>query len=317
VAPDGEGDGGLMESFVALVATTMNAGTPLLLAALGIVISERSGVVNLGIEGMMLVAAVLGFTIVHWTGSYGLGFVAGAVAGAALAVLFGAMTLGLLTNQFATGLALALFGAGLSAFIGQPLQGMTLPARGRDGIPVLQDIPVLGPALFGQHWLVYGALALAGAVAWFLFRTRGGLVLRAVGESPESAHALGYPVRRIRFAALAFGGACAGLAGAYLSTVYTPLWSEGMVAGRGWIALALVTFATWRPARVLLGAYLFGGVTMLQFHLQGLGVEVATQLLAMTPYLATIVVLALISRNPRWIRLNMPASLGKPFNPNA
>ena len=317
VAPHGEGDGSLMESFVALVATTMNAGTPLLLAALGIVISERSGVVNLGIEGMMLVAAVLGFTVVHWTGSYGLGFVAGALAGAALAVLFGAMTLGLLTNQFATGLALALFGAGLSAFIGQPLQGVTLPVREHDGIPLLQDIPVLGPALFGHHWLVYGALALAGAVTWFLFRTRGGLVLRAVGESPESAHALGYPVRRIRFAALAFGGACAGLAGAYLSTVYTPLWSEGMVAGRGWIALALVTFATWRPGRVLLGAYLFGGVTMLQFHLQGLGIEVATQLLAMTPYLATIVVLALISRNPRWIRLNMPASLGKPFNPNA
>jgi hypothetical protein len=154
-------------------------------------------------------------------------------------------------------------------------------------------------------------------VAWFLFRTRGGLVLRAVGEAPESAHALGYPVRRIRFAALAFGGACAGLAGAYLSTVHTPLWSEGMVSGRGWIALALVTFATWRPGRVLLGAYLFGGVTMLQFYLQGQGVDIGSQWLAMTPYLATIVVLALISRNPRWIRLNMPASLGKPFNPNA
>ena len=306
-----------MDSFVALIATTMNAGTPLLLAALGIVISERSGVVNLGIEGMMLVAAVLGFSTVHWTGSYAIGFVAGAAAGALLATLFGGLTVGLLTNQFATGLALALFGAGLSAFLGQPLQGVTLPTRAHDGIPVLADIPVIGPALFSQHWLVYGALVLALAVAWFLFRSRGGLVLRAVGESPESAHALGYPVRRIRFAALAFGGACAGVAGAYLSTVYTPLWSEGMVAGRGWIALALVTFATWRPGRVLFGAYLFGGVTMLQFYLQGLGVEVATQLLAMTPYLATILVLALISRNPRWIRLNMPASLGKPFNPNA
>ncbi|MGZ8981916.1 MAG: ABC transporter permease, partial [Burkholderiaceae bacterium] len=260
-----------MEGLVGLVATTMNAGTPLLLAALGIVISERSGVVNLGIEGMMLVAAVLGFAAVHWTGSYGLGFVAGASAGALLAVLFGALTLGLLTNQFATGLALALFGAGLSAFIGQPLQGTNLPMREHDGIPMLAHIPVVGPALFAHHWLVYGALALAVAVAWFLFHSRGGLVLRAVGESPESAHALGYPVRRIRFAALAFGGACAGLAGAYLSTVYTPLWSEGMVAGRGWIALALVTFATWRPGRVLFGAYLFGGVTMLQFHLQGLG----------------------------------------------
>jgi general nucleoside transport system permease protein len=306
-----------MDAVAALVATTLNAGTPLLLAALGIVVSERSGVVNLGIEGMMLVAAVLGFSAVVWSGSYPLGFLAGAMAGAVLATFFGALTLGLLTNQLATGLALALFGAGLSAFLGQPLQGVTLPGRGGDGIPLLADLPVVGPALFAQHWLVYAALALAAGVAWFLFASRGGLILRAVGESPESAHALGYPVRRIRFAALAFGGACAGLAGAYLSTVYTPLWSEGMVAGRGWIALALVTFATWRPGRVLFGAYLFGGVTMLQFHLQGLGIDVSTQLLAMTPYLATIAVLALISRNPRWIRLNMPASLGKPFNPNA
>jgi simple sugar transport system permease protein len=306
-----------MDAFAALIATTLNAGTPLALAALGIVISERSGVVNLGIEGIMLVAAVLGFSAVYWSGAYTLGFIAGAIAGSLLALIFGALTVGLLTNQFATGLALALFGAGLSAFLGQPMQGVTLPARGGDGIPLLDQIPLIGPALFSAHWLAYGAIALAGAVAWFLFRTRGGLVLRAVGESPESAHALGMPVRRIRLSALAFGGACAGLAGAYLSTVYTPLWSEGMVAGRGWIALALVTFGTWRPGRVLAGAYLFGGVTMLQLHLQGLGVEVPTELLAMTPYIATIVVLALISRNPRWIRLNMPSALGKPFAPTA
>jgi simple sugar transport system permease protein len=317
MAAAGARGGGVMDTTAALIATTMNAGTPLLLAALGIVVSERSGVVNLGIEGIMLVAAVLAFGAVHASGIHALGFAAGALAGAALALLFGALTIGLLTNQFATGLALALFGAGLSAFIGQPLQGVTLPARGHDGVTLLAGLPFVGPALFAHHWLVYAALALAAAVAWFLFRTRGGLVLRAVGESPEAAHALGHPVRRIRFAALAFGGACAGLAGAYLSTVYTPLWSEGMVAGRGWIALALVTFATWRPWRVLFGAYLFGGVTMLQFHLQGLGIDVATQLLAMTPYLATIAVLALISRNARWIRINMPASLGKPFNPNA
>jgi len=310
------GEGRLMEIITSLVATTMSAGTPLLLAAVGIVVSERSGVVNLGTEGIMLVAAVTGFGIFHLSGQYWLGFVAGALAGALLSMLFAALAIGLLTNQYATGLAVALFGAGLSAFIGQPLQGQTLPARGADGIALLRDLPLAGPALFAQHWLVYFALALTGAVAWFLFRTRGGLVLRAVGEAPESAHALGYPVRRIRFAALAFGGACAGLAGAYLSTVHTPLWSEGMVSGRGWIALALVTFATWRPGRVLLGAYLFGGVTMLQFYLQGQGVDIASQWLAMTPYLATIVVLALISRNPRWIRLNMPASLGKPFSPN-
>ncbi len=306
-----------MDALASLIAITMNAGTPLLLAAIGVLVNERSGVVNLGTEGMMLVAAVVGFAVTLLSGQYWLGFIAGAIAGVLMALLFAALAIGLLANQFATGLALALFGAGLSAFIGLALQSETLPARGADGVPFLQDIPLIGPALFAQHWVVYLSLALTAAVAWFLFRTRAGLVLRAVGESPDSAHALGHPVRRIRCAALAFGGACAGLAGAYLSTIYTPLWSEGMVAGRGWIALALVTFATWRPGRVLLGAYLFGGVTMLQFYLQGEGVEVATQWLAMTPYIATIVVLALISRNPRWIRLNMPASLGKPFSPNA
>jgi simple sugar transport system permease protein len=301
----------------ALIAATLAAGTPLLLAATGIVVSEKSGVVNLGIEGIMLVAAVAGFGVAHATGVAGAGFIAGAIAGAVLAALFAVLTLGLLANQYATGLALALFGAGLSAFVGQPLQGESLGARGADGIPVLREIPFIGPALFAQHWLVYVALLLVVAVAWFLHRTRAGLVLRAVGESPEAAHALGLPVRRIRALALLFGGACAGLAGAFLSVVYTPLWSEGMVAGRGWIALALVVFATWRPGRVLLGAYLFGGVTMLQFHLQGKGVEVPSQLLAMTPYLATIVVLALISRNARWIRINMPASLGRTFSPHS
>ena len=234
-----------------------------------------------------------------------------------MAALFGMFAISLMANQFAAGLALALFGAGVASFIGLGLQGATLPARGTDGVPLLRDLPFIGPALFAQHWVVYASLALSAAVAWFLFRTRAGLMLRAVGESPEAAHVLGHPVRRIRWAAVAFGGACAGLAGAYLATIYTPLWSEGVVAGRGWIALALVTFATWRPARVLLGAYLFGGVTMLQFYLQGQGVEVPAQFLAMTPYLATIVVLALISRDPRRIRLNMPASLGKPFNANA
>ena len=306
-----------MDQVASLIALTMNAGTPLLLAAVGIVINERSGVVNLGTEGMMLVAAVVGFAVTLNSGQYWLGFMAGAAAGIVLALLFAALVVGLLTNQFATGLALSLFGAGLSAFIGLSLQGSSLPARGADGLPMLRDIPFIGPALFAQHWLVYLSLVLTAVVAWFLFRTRSGLILRAVGESPGAAHALGHPVRHIQFAALAFGGACAGLAGAYLSTIYTPLWSEGMVAGRGWIALALVTFATWRPGRLLLGAYLFGGVTMLQFYLQGRGVEVPAQWLAMTPYVATIVVLALISRNPRWIRLNMPASLGKPFSPNA
>jgi general nucleoside transport system permease protein len=184
-------------------------------------------------------------------------------------------------------------------------------------LPVLADLPFVGPAFFKQHPMVYVAIVLTGLVIWFLYRSRAGLVLRAIGESPESAHALGYKVRWIRLAAVMAGGALCGLAGAFLSVVYAPLWVEGLVAGRGWIALALTAFATWRPARVLLGAYLFGGVTMLQFHLQGEGVQIASQLLAMLPYLATILVLVLISRNPTWIRINMPASLGKPFHPGA
>jgi simple sugar transport system permease protein len=221
------------------------------------------------------------------------------------------------TNQYATGLALSLFGVGFSAFVGIGYVQEKLPARAQFEVPGLADIPLLGPALFRQHPLVYGAMALALGLIWFLYRTRTGLVLRSVGESPESAHALGYNVRRIRWAAVVLGGALCGLAGAYISVIYTPLWVEGMVAGKGWIALALTTFATWRPARVLLGAYLFGGVTMLQFHLQGTGVDVPSQLLTALPYVATIVVLALISRNPAWIRINMPASLGKPFHPGS
>jgi len=236
-------------------------------------------------------------------------------AGALLAGAFGVLVIWLHTNQYATGLALSLFGSGFSAFVGISYVQAKLPELPRYAIPVLGDVPLLGPALFRQHPLVYLTMLLTAALAWFLYRARAGLVLRAVGESPAAAHALGYPVRRIRFAAVLAGGALCGLSGAYLSTVYTPLWVEGMVAGRGWIALALTTFATWRPARVLLGAYLFGGVTMLQFHLQATGVELPSQWLSMLPYVATIVVLALISRNPVWIRVNMPASLGKPFHP--
>ena len=306
-----------MDALAPLIAATLSAGTPLLLAAIGILAHERTGVVNLGIEGMMLVAAVLAFFTVHLTGSYALGFAVGAAAGMLLAAIFAFFALGLHANQYATGLALALFGGGLSSFIGIPLSGVSLPAREPDGIPVLRDLPFAGTALFSLHPLAYVSMALVVAVAWFLFRTRAGLVLRAVGESPASAHALGYSVRGIRLAALVFGGACAGLGGAFLSTIYTPLWADSMTAGRGWIALAVVVFATWRPARVAAGAYLFGGMTMLQLHLQGLGVNVSSQVMSMAPYAATIVVLALISRNPRWIRLNMPGSLGKPFNPNS
>ena len=305
----------MMESYALLLGATLSAGTVLALASLGLLINEKSGIVNLGAEGMMLCAAVAAFATVVHTGSFALGLAAGMVAGALLAALFGVLVIWFNTNQYATGLALSIFGVGFSAFAGINYVQAKLPETPKFSWPGLSDLPLLGPALGNLHPLVYATMLLAAAMVWFLYRTRAGLVLRSVGESPESAHALGYPVRRIRLAAVAAGGALCGLAGASISTVYTPLWVEGMVAGRGWIALALTTFATWRPARVLLGAYLFGGVTMLQFHLQASGVQVASQLLSMLPYVATIVVLVFISRNPVWIRANMPASLGRPFHP--
>jgi len=304
-----------MDALAPLIAAAMNAGTPLMLAALGLLVNEKSGVINLGSEGMMLVAAALGFAITVQTGSTTLGFLGGALAGALMAGLFAWLVVWLGANQVACGLALSLFGVGVSASIGLPYVGATIQAT-TWSVPLLGDIPFVGPALFQHHPMVYGALALAIALSVFLYRTRAGLVLRAVGESPESAHSLGYPVRRIRLAALLFGGACCGLAGAFMSLVYTPMWVENMVAGRGWIALALTPFATWRPLRVLVGAYLFGGITILTFHMQALGVPIASQLLSMLPYLATILVLVLISRNVDWIRINMPASLGRAFNPN-
>ena len=303
-----------MESWALLIGSTLSAGTVLAIAALGLLINEKAGIVNLGAEGMMLCAAIAGFAAVVHTGNPWLGFAAGMLAGALLAAVFGWLVIWLGTNQYATGLALSLFGVGFSAFVGIGYVQARLPEIPKFTLPWLRDLPLIGPALFRQHPLVYLTVAFAGALVWFLYRTRSGLILRSVGESPESAHALGYPVRRIRLAAVMAEGAMCGLAGAFISTVYTPLWVENMVAGRGWIALALTTFATWRPGRVLLGAYLFGGVTMLQFHLQASGVQVPSQWLSMLPYLATIVVLALISRNPAWIRVNMPASLGKPFH---
>jgi simple sugar transport system permease protein len=306
-----------MDSYALLIAATLNAGTVLALASLGLLINEKAGIVNLGAEGIMLCAAIAGFAAVVHSGSDLVGFAAGMGAGAVLALLFGGLVIWLNTNQYATGLALSLFGAGFSAFVGIAYVQEKIPERVSYAIPYLSDLAWFGPAFFQHHPLVYLTIILALALIWFLYRTRAGLVLRSVGESPESAHALGYPVRRIRLLAVVAGGALCGLAGAYLSIVYTPLWVEGMVAGKGWIALALTTFATWRPARVLLGAYLFGGVTMLQFHLQGVGVELPSQFLTMLPYVSTIVVLALISRNPQWIRINMPASIGKPFYPGA
>ncbi|MEX8520856.1 MAG: ABC transporter permease [Leptothrix sp. (in: b-proteobacteria)] len=306
-----------MDQFALLLAATFNAGTVLALAGLGLLINERAGILNLGAEGMLLISAIAGFATAVHTGNDWLAFAAGAGAGALLAAAFGGLVIWLNTNQYATGLALSLFGGGFSAFAGINYTQQKLAERPHFEVPFLADLPLVGPAFFRQHPMVYLTIGFMLALTWFLYRSRAGLVLRSVGESPESAHALGYPVRRIRFMAVLAGGALCGVAGAYLSVIYTPLWVEGMTAGKGWIALALTTFATWRPIRVLLGAYLFGGVTMLQFHLQGEGVQIASQLLTMLPYLATIVVLVLISRNPTWIRVNMPASLGKPFFPGA
>ena len=305
-----------MNEIALLLAATLHAGTPLALAGLGLLINERAGVLNLGAEGLMLMAAVAGFAIAFHTGSDTVAFIAAAGVGAVAAALFGALVIWLGTNQYATGLALSIFGAGLSAFAGVAYVGKKLEDRVDHPIPFLSDIPFIGTALFKQHPMVLLTVLLSAGVAWWLFRTRSGLVLRSIGESPESAHALGYRVRWLRLGAVMTGGALCGVAGAYLSVVYAPLWVEGMVAGRGWIALALTVFATWRPARVLLGAYLFGGVTMLQLHLQGAGVQIPSQFMSMLPYLATIVVLVVLSSNANWIRMNMPASLGKPFNPN-
>jgi ABC-type uncharacterized transport system permease subunit len=306
----------MTETIIGILLATLGAGTPLVFAALGELVTEKSGVLNLGVEGMMIVGAVCGFAVAADSGSLWLGVVASVVAGAGMALLFGILTLTFQSNQVAAGLALTIFGIGLSAYIGLDYTSVALTGMARIYIPFLSDIPIVGPLLFSLDPLLYLSFALFGAITYFLYRTKAGLLLRAIGESPESAVSLGYPVIAIRYMAVVFGGAMAGLAGAYLALVYTPLWVEAMTSGRGWISLALVVFATWRPARVMIGAYLFGGVTIMQFHVQGFGVDIPSQLLSMLPYLATIVVLVLISRDINTIRLNAPASLGKAYHPS-
>jgi general nucleoside transport system permease protein len=306
-----------MEQIAALIALTLAAGTPLVFAALGELVTEKSGVLNLGVEGMMLVGAVAAFIVAATTKSPWLGVAAGIAAGAALSLVFAVLTLTLMANQVATGLALSLFGVGLSAFVGLDYVSVVIDGIKPLAIAGWSDLPFFGKLLFAHSPFVYLSVALFALIEWFQFHTRTGLVLRAVGESPASAHAIGYPVTAIRYLAVMFGGACAGLGGAYLAVAYTPLWTEGMTAGRGWIALALVVFATWKPWRVLAGAYLFGAVTLAQFQAQALGVAMPSQLLSMLPYLATIVVLTIISRDAAMIRLNAPASLGQPYHPDA
>nr|WP_319487133.1 ABC transporter permease [uncultured Cohaesibacter sp.] len=300
----------------ALLVSIVTASTPLLLAAIGELVVERSGVLNLGVEGMMIMGAVCAFATSLTTGNPYLGIVAGILGGAAMSLLFAFLTLGLVANQYATGLALSLLGLGFSGMIGENYvgtPGVKLPTL---DIPVLSDLPVVGDALFNQDILFYVAILLVVFVSWLLFKSRWGLILRAVGENHNSAHALGYNVNRVRLYAVLFGGVCSGLSGAYLSLVYTNLWIENMTAGRGWIALALVVFASWLPWRTIAGAYLFGAVLILQFHAQGAGWEVPSQLLSALPYLATIVALVFISRNRTVARVNTPSCLGQSFVPD-
>jgi ABC-type uncharacterized transport system permease subunit len=304
---------GLLE---AIILSVIAASTPLLLAAAGELVAERAGVLNLGLEGMMIMGAACGFAGAYFTGSVIVGVVAGALAGAVMAALFAGLTLGLAVNQVAAGLALTIFGIGLSGLIGAGFVGERIETAPHLYLPLLTDIPFVGKIVFGQDGLVYLSIALVIGIWWFLYRTRAGLILRAVGDNHVSAHALGYPVLRIRTLAVLFGGACAGLGGAYLPLAYTPFFQSGMTAGRGWIALALVVFASWRPGRLVIGAYLFGAVTILQLHAQAFGLPIPSQVMSSLPYLATVVVLIAISRRRGLSGAAAPASLGLVFVPD-
>jgi len=305
-----------MDILLLALLTVITAATPLLFAALGELVTEKSGILNLGVEGMMVMGAIIGFATVHVTGSAILAVIASIVAGALIAAIFALLVLKFHASQVPTGLALTIFGIGLSALVGQSMIGVAYDGIPHLSIPLLSSIPILGKLLFQQDFLVYLSIVMVFAVSWFLYRTRAGLILRAVGDSHDAAHAMGYSVVKIRLLATLFGGGMAGLGGAYLSLAYSPLWVEQMTAGRGWIALALVVFATWRPGRVLMGAYLFGGITILQLHAQAFGIAVPSQIMSMLPYLATIVVLVMISNDRAKIKLNAPASLGKAFHPS-
>jgi simple sugar transport system permease protein len=296
------------------VLSIISASTPLLLAASGELITEKSGVLNLGVEGMMLIGAIAGFATAHATGNAMLGVGAAMLAGALISMIFAVLTLSLLANQIATGLALTIFGHGFAALLGAGFVGIAAPTLQKISFPVLSGIPFFGPVLFDQNILIYLSFVVLFGIWWFLRKTHAGLILRAVGDSHDAAHAMGYPVLAIRYAAIAFGGAMAGIAGAYLSLYYSPLWSQDLAAGRGWIALALVVFSAWRPFWLLAGAYLFGGITYMSLYLQGLGVPIPSPLISALPYAGTVVVLVLISRDRRRTRLNQPACLGKSFH---
>jgi ABC-type uncharacterized transport system permease subunit len=299
------------------LVSVIAASTPLLLAATGELVTEKSGVLNLGVEGMMLVGAVAAFAVAHNTGSTLLALGAAILAGAGMALIFGFLTLTMLANQIATGLALTIFGRGFSALVGAGYVGIAAPTLPKLHLPVVSDIPLIGPVLFGHDALIYLSFAMVAVTAWFLNRMHGGLILRAVGDSHNAAHALGYPVVLIRYLSTLFGGVMAGLAGAYMSLSYSPLWAQDMTAGRGWIALALVVFAAWRPLWLLVGAYLFGSIMYLSLYVQGFGLPIPSPLVSTLTYIVTIVVLVFISRDVRRVRLNQPASLGKSFHATA
>lgn len=296
----------------ALILTVLATSIPLLLAATGELITERAGVLNLGVEGMMLMGAVAALGATLYTGNPYLGIVAGGLAGGMMAVIFCLFAIGLVTNQVATGLALTIFASGFSGLIGAPLVGKTAASLPQIPIPLFEHIPFLGAILFRQDFLFYLSIALIIGISLFLRHHRGGMILRAVGDHHDSAHALGYGVLKVRWLATCFGGLCVGMGGAYIPLVLTPHWSEGMTAGRGWIALALVVFASWRPYRIVLGALIFGGITIMQLAGQARGWSVPSQVLSMLPYLATILALVLISMRSSSY-LTVPAALGKPF----
>ena len=298
-----------------LLVTILTAATPLLIAALGELVVERAGVLNLGVEGMMIMGAAIGFAAAFLTGSTLVGALCGILAGMAMSGLFALLVVGLAVNQVAAGLALTILGLGASGLAGAGFVGLKREGAPQLHLPVLSDLPLVGKLLFSEDYFVYAGCALTLAIAWFLGRTRAGLSLRAIGDNHGSAHALGLPVRKTRVLAILFGGACAGLAGAYLSLAYTPFWSQGMTAGRGWIALALVVFASWRPGRVFAGAILFGGATILQLHAQALGIRLPSQLLSALPYLATILALIVLSIG-KGRGANAPAALGRAFIPD-
>lgn len=303
-----------MNQLLPILIATLVAGTPLVYAALGELVVERSGVLNMGVEGMMVVGAITAFAVTMATGNVWLAVLAAMIAGMALSLLFAVLAISFNANQVAVGLALTIFGTSFGSFLGRSYVGMALIVETSPLTKAAAKIPILGFVLGQLHPLVWLSWILFGTVWYFLYRARAGLVLRAVGEAPASAHAIGYPVVGIRYLATLFGGAMAGVAGAYVSVIYTALWTEGLIAGRGWIAVALVVFATWRPGRCFAGAYLFGGATMAQLFAQSAGIGLPSELMSASPYIATIIVLVLISRNRTLMRLSVPASLGKPFN---